>query len=250
MLNNNQRIKQILVIAATVGVLAINYLAAKGFINNRTPEAISDAYPTAITPAGYAFSIWALIYFGLVAFSIYQALPQNSEKFTKARSLYIQSCVANCLWLYMWHYDQILVSLLVMLLLLGLLVLINLNLLKYDSTADYWIARVPFNLYLGWITTATILNFTIALVYLGVTALESAASIIACVLLVIATILGVILRPRFSNSAYPLAIAWALTAIAVKHGGQTLIVSTASVGVGILLISSLTFLLQNKNSIQ
>lgn len=248
--NNNQRIKQTLVIIATVGVFAINYLAAKGFINNRTPEAISDSYPTAITPAGYAFSIWALIYLGLAVFSIYQALPKNAEKFIRVRSLYIQSCVANCLWLYLWHYDQILASIAVMFILLGLLVLINLDLMKNDSTADYWIARVPFNLYLGWITAATILNFTIALVYLGVTASDLTTPVLACILLIAATVLGVVLRPGFSNSAYPLAIAWALTAIAVKHGGQTLIVSIASLCVGILLVSSLTFLLQDKKSIR
>lgn len=249
-MSNNQRIKQILVFVATVGVIAINFFAAKGYINNRTPEYISDQYPTAITPAGYAFTIWSLIYIGLIAFSIYQALPKNSDRFIKLRSLYIQSCVANCLWIYLWHYEQILGSLAVMFLLLGTLVLINVNLLKDDSTADYWIARVPFNIYFGWVTVATILNFTIALVYLGVSFPPLWTTITACFLFLLATALGVIMRSKLSNSGYPLAVAWALTAIAVKQSGQTLIVSIAAICVVILLVSALSFVLQTKKQTQ
>lgn len=244
-----QRIKQILVVVATVGVIFINYLAGTGYINNRTPEYISDKYPTAITPAGYAFAIWSLIYLGLIAFSIYQALPKNSERFIKLRSLYIQSCVANCAWIYLWHYEQILGSLVVIFLLLATLVFINLNLLKdsSNSAAELWLVRVPFNIYFGWVTVATILNFTIALVSLGVTAPSVTTTILACLLLVVATAFGVVMRIVFSNSGYPLAVAWALTAIAVKQSGQTAIVTVAAFCVIILLLSALSFVLKNNS---
>jgi hypothetical protein len=247
MANNNQFIKQLLVIVATVGVIVINYLAGKGYINNRTPEYISNLYPTAITPSGYAFAIWSLIYLGLIAFSIYQALPKNSERFIKVRSLYIQNCVANCLWIYLWHYEQILVSLAVMFLLLGTLILINLSLRENDSKTDFWLARMPFNLYFGWVTVATILNFTIALLYLGVTASPGLTTILACLLLVVATVLGVIMRFVFVNAAYPLAVAWALTAIAIKQSGQTAIVTIAAFSVIALLFFALYGFVQSKS---
>ncbi len=120
-------LKQILVVVATFGVIAINYFAAQGYINNVTPAVISDKYPTFITPAGYAFAIWSLIYLGLIAFSIYQALPSQTEnpRFKNVRTVYVANCAANCLWIYLWHYDQILASLGVMLIILGTLVLIN-----------------------------------------------------------------------------------------------------------------------------
>jgi hypothetical protein len=247
MSNNSQRIKQILVIVATVGVIIINYLAGTGYINNRTPEFISDQYPTWITPAGYAFSIWGLIYLGLAAFSIYQALPKNSDRFVQLRSLYIQSCVANCLWLYLWHYDQILGSLAVMFVLLGILVLINLNLRAYDSKTDFWLVRVPFNIYFGWITVASILNATIALVYLGVSISTSVTTVLACVLLIVATVLGVLMRNNFQNAAYPLTVAWALTAIAVKQSGKTAIVTVAAFSVIALLFSALYGFVRSKD---
>ncbi len=248
--NNNQRIRQILVIVATSGVIFVNYLAAKGFINHQTPQVISDKYPTLLTPSGYAFAIWSLIYFGLAAFSIYQVLPQNAARFTKIETVYILNCAANCAWIYLWHYEQIPASLIVMFVLLATLIFINVKLLKTESAAEYWLARVPFNIYFGWITVAAILNFTVALVYFNVKTSDFTTSVLASVLIIAATLLGIIIRFKLDNFAYPLAIAWALTAIAVKQSGQTMIVVCAAVCVIALLISTLTILLQTKNKIQ
>ncbi len=248
--NNNQRIRQILVIVATFVVIFVNYLAAKGYINHKTPEAVSDKYPTLITPSGYAFAIWSLIYFGLAVFSIYQALPKNTARYANIRTVYILNCAANCAWIYLWHYEQILASSVVMLVLLGTLVFINVKLLKTESTIEYWLARVPFNTYFGWITVATILNFTVALVYLDVKTSNSTASILASILIIAATLLGIIIRFKLVNIAYPLTIAWALTAIAIKQSGQTMIVVCAAFSVIALLVFALSILIQTKTQTQ
>lgn len=250
MANNNQRIKQFLVVAATLGVIFVNYLAAKGYINHQTPEAVSDKYPTLITPSGYAFAIWSLIYLGLAAFAFFQVLPKNKGRYAKIRTVYIFNCAANCAWIYLWHYEQITASLFVMFALLGTLVFINVKLLKTESAAEYWLTRVPFNIYFGWITVATILNFTVALIYLNVKTSDSAAGVLASVLLIAATLLGIIIRFKLANVAYPVTIAWALTAIAVKQSGQTTIVVCAAFCVIALLVSALTILMQRKNQIQ
>jgi hypothetical protein len=245
MSNNSERIKQILVIVATAGVIFVNYLAGTGQINNTSTGYISDKYPTAITPAGYAFSIWSLIYLGLIAFSIYQALPKNSERFRNIRTVYILNCAANCAWLYLWHYEQIAATIAVMLIILATLVFINLNLMKSQSAAELWLARVPFNIYFGWITAATILNVTIALVFLNVTVSPLLTTVSGCLLLVAATALGVIMRIRIATAAYPLTIAWAVTAIAVKQSGQnTAIVTVAAFCVAALLLSALSGLIK------
>lgn len=248
--DNNQRIKQILVIAATFGVIFVNYLAGSGYINQKTPEAISNEYPTLITPSGYAFAIWSLIYFGLTVFSIYQALPKNAARYSNIRTVYILNCAANCAWLYFWHYEQILASLAAMFVLLGTLVFINVKLLKTESATEYWLARVPFNIYFGWITVATIINFTVALIYLGVQASDFLTSILASVLIVAATLLGIIIRFKLVNVAYPLTVAWALTAIAIKQSGQTIIVVCAAFCVIALLVSALSILMQPKTRSQ
>src|SRR3954467_6455619 len=112
-------LRSILVMLATLATVAFNVLAASGYINNVTPAEISARYPTVLTPAGYAFSIWSLIYLGLLAFSVYQALPANTVRYRPVRSLYILSCLLNCIWIYFWHREQIAVCLLVILLLCG-----------------------------------------------------------------------------------------------------------------------------------
>ncbi len=169
-------------------------------------------------------------------------MPSNAERFRSIRSVYILTCAANCAWLYFWHNQAILISVGVIFLLLGTLAVININLRKTKSLAEFWFAKFPFGLYFGWVTAASILNATIALLYLKVQVSDSLAVILGAALLLIATALGVIIRFKLNNPFYPLAIAWALTAIAVKQSGQTLIVASAAVGVITLLIAALSFL--------
>ena len=242
MSNNSERLSQILVIVATIGVIAFNYLAAVGYLGGVLPNFISDKYPTRITPAGYAFAIWSLIYLGLLAFSIYQALPSKAERFRSLRSIFILSCAANCAWLYFWHHEMITVSVGVIFTLLGTLAVINVRLRRTASLAEFWLAKFPLGLYFGWVTAATILNTTIGLIYLKVEFSDSLAILTGAGLLLAATALGVFIRFKLNNPFYPLAIAWALTAIAVKQSGQTLIVASAAVGVIALLIAALSFL--------
>ena len=244
----NDKIQQILVIAATAGMIIFNYLAATGILGGIETGAVSDKYPTRITPAGYAFAIWSLIYLGMIAFSIYQALPSNAERFRRLRRVYILSCAANCAWLYFWHQEMIVVCLAVILVLLAALAFINAKLQNTETYAEFWLVKAPFGLYFGWVTAATILNATIALVYLNVQVSDSTAAILGAGLILIAAALGGIIRWRLRNYFYPLAIAWALTAIAVKQSGKTLIVASAAVGVIACLLAALSFVMNMPSS--
>lgn len=246
--DNSERIKQILVVIATVGVIVFNFLAGTGYLGGIDPGAISDKYPTRVTPAGYAFAIWSLIYVGLIAFSIYQVLPRNAGRFRSIRSIYILNCAANCAWLYCWHHEAILICAAIIFVMLGTLAYINGKLRTTDSLGEFWLAKFPFGLYFGWLTAATILNVTIGLIYLQVPISDALAGYLAAGLLLTAIALGVIVRFKLNNVFYPLAIAWALTAIAVKQSGQTLIVAFAAVGVNVLLIVALTFLVNLRSS--
>lgn len=236
-----QPVERFLVVLATLCVVSVNYLAANGYVNGTTPQQVSDKYPSLLTPAGYAFSIWGLIYIGLVVFSIYQALPSQAknERFKSIRVLYIINCAANCAWIFLWHHEQIWASLALIFVLLATLVLINSRLQNKRDAAETWAARVPFGLYFGWATVATVLNFTLALISSGVKTSASSARILASVLVVAITILGVVVRLKLSSAAYALAIAWALTAIAVKHGGETALVFCTAFGVIALLVAAI-----------
>lgn len=246
----NEKIRQILVPVATLGVIFVNYLAATGAINNVTPEVISDKYQTILTPAGYAFSIWGLIYIGVIAFSVFQLLPsqRDNSSLKPVRTLYILSCAANCGWIFFWHYGIIVGALGVILILLASLFLISLKLGDSGSAAETLCAKLPFSIYFGWVTVASILNFSIALVYLGLMPAGNGERILGVVLIALAICLGVFVRFMYRLSAYPLAIAWALTAIAVAHGGETAILISCSIGVIILLLASLSSLLNMKSS--
>ncbi|HEX8369917.1 MAG TPA: TspO/MBR family protein [Pyrinomonadaceae bacterium] len=240
--NRTEKIRQMLVIFATVGVIIINYLAGTGSINNTTPGEVSDKYPTLITPAAYAFSIWGLIYLGMILFGVYQALPSQTTNphFLRTRTIYIAGCVANCAWIYFWLHERILIATAVIFILLAALVFINLNLKGANSMLETWLVRVPFGIYFGWVTVASILNAAVALIFTGVEASNTTATVWACVLIAAAATLGVLIRWKLSLAAYALTVAWALTAIAVKQSGRTLIVSLCAFGVIALLIAFFT----------
>jgi len=239
--------RSFLVLAATIGVIAFNWLAATGRLGTDTAE-ISAKYPTLVTPAGYAFSIWSLIYVGLLAFSIYQLLPANLARFRAVRSFYIFSCALNCAWLYFWHRDQIIICFVIILALAATLLLISRQLKDPESLRDTWFAKEPFGLYFGWVTAAALVNFAIMLKFLKVELFPTTGTIMAVSLIILVAVIAVLVRYKLTTSLYPLAVAWALTAIAVKQSGQTLIVTAAAFGVIACLIASMSFVMNLRSS--
>ena len=81
-------------------------------------------------PAGYVFSIWGLIYLGLIAFAVYQALPSQREnpRLRSIGGLFALASVANITWIFLWHYEVFPATLVVMLVLLASLIGIYLRL--------------------------------------------------------------------------------------------------------------------------
>lgn len=227
-----EKLKQIFVILGTIAVIVINYLSTKGVIGGITPEYVSNQYPTYVTPAGYAFSIWGLIYLGLILFTIYQAMPAQTENFAKVRGFYLLSCAANFVWIWVWHNQMMVASVGAILVLWASLAAINFSLPKESSA----IARVPFGIYFGWVTAASIVNIVVCFASFGI---ETSITT-ACVLIAVAASLGVFFRLKLPNAAYGLAVTWAIVAIAVKHGGVTAISFVSAIAVIILLIAVIT----------
>lgn len=241
------RIRAFLVLAATLGTIAFNWIASAGYVGGVTPAEVSDRYPTVITPAGYAFTIWTLIYLGLLAFSIYQALPPNIGRFLQVRSLYIFSCALNCAWIFFWHSDQIAICLAIISVLLVVLILINFKTRETASAVESLLVNGPFGLYLGWVACASLVNLAVFLVYAKID-LGNSAFVFGATVLLLAAAFAVLVRIRLTNYFVPAAVAWALTAIAVKQSGKTLIVAAAAVGVVACLIAAFSFVLNLKSS--
>jgi len=232
---------QFIVPVAFIVVLVFNYLAATGTLNATDTAAISNKYPTQITPSGYAFTIWSLIYVGLAAFSIYQALPsaRSNNTVKQIRLLFVLSCAANSAWLVAWHFDLIPLSLAIMLALLAVLAITSARVSALEGSRAILLVRAPFNLYFGWITVATILNSTITLVALGTDSDANYGAWAGAALIIAAAGLGVLIRFAQNAFLYPIAIAWGVTAIAVKQSGNTPVVVAASIAVIVLLFAAL-----------
>lgn len=244
--NSQDRMRSVLLIVATIGTVVFNGLAASGYVNGVSPEVISAKYETVITPAGYAFSIWSLIYLGMLAFSIYQVLPRNVVRFRPVRSLYIATCVFNCAWIYFWHRDQIGICLW---LIVGLLLtLIGMLVLLKRTGGSSLCTTAPFGIYAGWVTAATLVNFTIFLKYMGVEMSPNAWNAVGVSILIIAAALAFAVRWGLQNYIYPLAVAWAATAIAVKQSGNTPIVIAAAFCTVACLVTSGSIVTSLKDS--
>jgi benzodiazapine receptor len=246
---NKNVIRQILVVLATLATIVVNGLANALPINGLGTGEISDMFDVFFVPAGYVFSIWGLIYLGLLAYSVYQALPSQRENaaLQKIGYLYIWSSVANIVWLFFWHYLLFPLTLLAMLVILGFLIAIYLRLdigRTQVSTAEKWLVHVPFSIYLGWITVATIANVTSLLDYLGWNGWGISPQVWAVIMLLAAVVISGIMSFTRADIAYSLVLIWAFVGIAVKHQGTALVATSAwaaSILVGILLVVGVVF---------
>ena len=165
-------LRQIIIVIAVVATIVVNALANILPFNGQETGAISDRFAIYFVPAGYVFSIWGLIYLGLIAYAVFQALPAQREnpRLRSIGGLFLLSSVANIAWIFLWHYEVFAATLPVMLVLLGSLIAIYLRLgtgRTPVSRAETWTVRVPFSVYLGWITVATVANATQLLYFLG-----------------------------------------------------------------------------------
>jgi hypothetical protein len=239
--SSNDRIRSILVVLATLATIAFNALAATGYINGITPAEVSERFPTVITPAGYAFSIWSIIYLGLLAFSIYQALPENLDRFAGMRTIYTASCVLNCAWIYFWHHGFIGVCAGLIVALTIVLILITARFKVTVNSVEKLTVKATFGLYAGWVTVASIVNIFVYLRSTGSPIAESQTLGVAAV--IVATAAAVIVTWKISNYLYPLSVAWALTAIAVNQSGKTALVIACAGGVIMCLLLASSFVL-------
>lgn len=221
---------------AFLGTVTVNALSVILPLNGRTPSEISDSYPNLFTPAGYVFSIWSVIYILLFLFSVYQALQsQKDRSFLKKISIYfLLSCMANITWIFLWHYEYIVLSVVPMFALLGSLIMIYLRLdigrSQQVSREEKIFVHLPFSVYLGWITVATIANIAAALVSIGWNGFGISDITWTMMMIVIATLLTVTIIITRRDIGYGLVIIWALGGIIFKQIQILEIVSTAALG--------------------
>ena len=118
----------------------------------------------------------------------------------------------------------------------------------FDSTGDIWLAKAPFGLYAGWVTAASTVNLLVLLANLKVGFSGAGENVIGIVLIAVATGAAIVARAALRDYFFPLAVAWALTAIAVKQSGNTTIVVATAVGVVVCIVTAGTVVVNLKDS--
>jgi hypothetical protein len=212
------KIIKILTLLSYVVMVTVNYLAVSIPIGGRSTGQISNNYSNLFAPAGYAFSIWGLIYVLLAIYVIYQFWNKKDDLLERVNQIFIINALLNACWIFAWHYDIIWLSVIIMAgLLFTLIRIADIFRGSVLSQKDLWLSRLPFSVYFGWITVATIANITVFLVYLGWNGFGLSNSFWTVVVLLVGALIGSWRMLQDRSVAYGLVLVWAYSAILYKH---------------------------------
>ncbi len=251
----NKTLANVNCVALTLTII-INYLSNTGFFNDSTMSDISGRYENYFTPAGYAFSIWGLIYISLLAFVIYQIrVMQNkvSDKIIiETGPWFIISCFANCLWIIAWLNDYLLFSVMLMfILLISILTIILKNNMELQRLPvgkklyTWW----PFAIYAGWVSVASIANIAAFLTKIGWNGFGIEAETWTIIMIIIAGALNVIVTWNRNMPLFSVVGIWALMAIAVANDGRSEMVYMGAIAIsGALLLNIILKLVRKQKS--
>jgi hypothetical protein len=218
----NNFLRRLVNLLAAVATIGFNGIANALPLNGQTTGEISDRFQVYFVPAGYVFAIWGLIYLGWIAYAVYQLLPaqRNNQRLQRIGYWFVLSCAANSAWLFLWHYEHFVLTVAAMLILLLALIVIYLRLQigrVQVTPAERWCVDIPFSLYLGWITVATIANLTAVLSYLRWNGWGIHPAAWAVILIIAALCITTAMLFTRRDTAYALVILWALAGVAIKN---------------------------------
>ncbi|MBD1421580.1 tryptophan-rich sensory protein [Sphingobacterium chuzhouense] len=213
---------------ALIITIFVNYLGNAGIFNGNTMATVSERYANFFTPAGYAFSIWGIIYLGLLGFVLYTGRGLFTKKETdpilfKIRWLFVFTCLANSLWVMTWLNDYIGLSVIIMVfLLVGLLkiILVTRMELDYHPLRRYLFIFWPFALYAGWISVALIANIAAWLTKINWDGWGISPVTWTVIMIGVAGLVNVFMIATRNLREYGLVGIWALIAIAVANNAD------------------------------
>lgn len=215
-----------LVLITYLAMVTMNVLANALPLNGRNTGDISDAYPSLFTPAGITFSIWSVIYLLLGLHVLYQlglfreTTPDvgRTALLNRVGVLFAISSLANTAWIFAWHYDVIPLSVVLIVVILLCLILITdtVRVANLSRREKFFIA-VPFSVYFGWTTVATVANVTVLLVSLKWDGFGISAAAWATIIVLVAMAIGTATMLRNRDVAYGLVLIWAFAGILLRQ---------------------------------
>ncbi|MEM9998815.1 MAG: tryptophan-rich sensory protein [Bacteroidota bacterium] len=227
--------RQLAVIAAALFAIVLNGLAGAGVLFDTNTGDVSNAIPTGVTPAGWAFAIWGVIFTGVLVFAAYQARPSaRGARYDVLGVPFVSATVLTGLWQIPWLTGRLGLAAVVIVGILASLVWLYVRLDRMGmTTAERWLLGVPTSLFLAWLTVATPLNITVALAaaFGPDTALGGGAFWPPLLVAVVAAI-GTVLLSRTGDVAFAGVLVWAFAAIYARNGAEApLLTGVLAVGV-------------------
>ena len=213
---------RVVIVVTYLLMIVANALANILPLNGQTTGELSDKYGNLFAPAGFTFSIWSIIYVLLLFHVVYQLglfQKKHNPQLLRQVGLYFSiSSVLNASWIFLWHYEHLLLSVIVMVLML--LTLIKINTITYQaslSRRELFFVKLPFSVYFGWITIATIANITAWLVSIGCDGFGISEVTWTIIILFVGAAIGILTTFRQQDIAYALVLIWAYYGIYSKH---------------------------------
>ena len=244
-------ILQVLTIAAILGAIVINTLSNFFPLKGLNIGAISNTIlgGVLVTPANYAFAIWGVIYLGLIAFGVYQALPRQryNSHLLKLRAPIVWASIFQTVWIYFFQLQQFWLSVVLMGgILINLIAAYLWSRFGNDRVprVEKWLVQVPISIYLGWISVASIVNVASALYASRWNGWGTAPNVWTIIMILIAALITAAIVLRYRDAAFTGVIVWALVAVAVRQSAQFGILITA-IGSAIALLILLVW--QNRS---
>lgn len=236
-----------------IAMICVNAIANFGKLGGNTTAGISDLYDSVLTPAGFAFMIWGLIYVLLLFFVITPFVnPKGAAaEFSDSVGIWFSlSCIVNALWMISWHNKMIVLSFVLMLVLFGSLYFAILKVTKTKRTASVndnavgsFLSRAGIEVYFGWISVAMLANLMSMFTFLGLDGFGSTASILGGALLLAGSLLVSFICMYSSSMMIAFAAVWAYSCILYRHMAEAMlnwnyvgIIVTAAVGIVFILI--------------
>ena len=242
-------VRQVVVVVTAVVAIVLAAFGSGAFGGAEVSDAAGGALSadaTTIAPATQAFSIWSVIYAGLVAYAIYQALPgqRARDRHRRLGPWVAASLLLNAAWLFVavqlgsvWGAAAVIVVL--------LLVLARIFVLLLRTRTASWVDAVvtdgTLGLYLGWVSVATAANLAAAIASSGFDGAGLGVDGWSVVVLAVAGLVGVVLAVVGHGRLAPmLSLAWGLSWVAVGRlaaepenvtAGATALVAAAAVAV-------------------
>jgi len=248
MSTNSALLRWMNVVAFVLTVIVNGLAGSTTLLGGVNTAFISDSNPTLITPAGYTFAIWGIIYILLGCFVVFQALPrQRGKPYNKKIGwLFILSSIINIAWLFLWQYEQLGLSVILMFMLLATLILIYTRLgigKSKSSFQENLFVYTPFSVYLGWITIASIANVSVTAVSANWDGFGISPETWGILIIVIALLLTLIVTATRKDIAYGLVVVWALFGIASNQTNTNIITATQASAIIILLALATTIII-------